>query len=130
MRKIILAIALTFTLGGCANLQLLTQNYSNPITKETLYDVENGLIVAFAGLNVYKKSCRAGTLPVGQASCDATVGRIQVYTRQLRPLLAQLRTFVKQNDQVNARVVYMAITGLVAGFREEAARSNVVLGGK
>lgn len=122
MRKFLIVLALLVPLGGCANLQPLFQNYNNPITKQTLYNVENAAIVAFAGLNAYKKSCAQGLIP---PTCKDTIAKIQSYTREIPTLLTQLRVFVKNNDQVNARVAYAAITSLISQLQADAAAAGV-----
>lgn len=132
MRKIIFVLVLALPLGACnpatffSNLSTLfqasTASIANPVTPTMLYDVENGMTIAFAGLGAYKRSCIAGSIPV---SCRASIGKIQAYTRQIKPYLAQLRTFVRTNDQVNAVVVYNTLMGLISGFKAEAAAANI-----
>lgn len=113
MRIVILALALA--LGGCAQFQaatsFVTTGVANPITRTQLYEIENGATVAMAGLNAYKQTCISGAIP---DSCKTTIRTIQVYTRQIATLLPTLRNFVKQNDQVNAPIVYNTITNLIA----------------
>ncbi len=132
MRRLILAIALAVSLGGCATIQTLisaasiaTASVTNPVTPERLYEVENGMIVAVAALNAYKKSCLAGAADV---NCRANIRAIQAYTRRIPPLLAQARAFVRSGDQVNAVVVYNQILALVANFRSTAAAAGVQIG--
>lgn len=125
MRKIVLAFTLAFGLSGCAGLNLAFQSTTNPVTKDMLYEVENGMTIAFAALNTYRRSCNQGLIPV---SCKQTIAKIRVYTIQIPPLLKALRTFVKTNDQVNAVVIYNTIVGLVTSFKAEAAASGVVVG--
>lgn len=135
MKRIISAVmacVIGLSVAGCdpktffSNLPTLfqasTASIANPVTPTMLYDVENGMTIAFAGLGAYKRSCVE--LLIVQ-SCRATIGRIQVYTRKIKPVLIQLRAFVRNNDQVNATVAYNAVMGLIAGFKAEAAASNV-----
>lgn len=126
----IIALALALSLGACAQLQtaekFITGGVSNPVTKTQLYEVENGAIVVFAGLNAYKATCVRGAI---QPSCKATVAAIQAYTRQIPPQLKVLRVFVKGNDQVNAMLVYNTITQLLANAKATASASGVNLGG-
>jgi uncharacterized protein YceK len=133
MKKLVLALVLALGLTGCASIQgafqagqLLTASYTNPVTREMLYNAENALIVAFAGLNAYKKSCLAGA---AEANCRGNIARIQVYTRQIPPLLTQLRKFVKANDQVNAVIVYNEVVDLIARFKAVAVEAGVPVGG-
>lgn len=133
MRKLILAAAVALSLGGCAGLQtafevasFASKSHTNPVTKNDLYRIESGIQIAFIGLNTYKRSCVRGLVDV---HCRANVAAIQVYTRQLPPLLIQLRGFVKNNDQINAVVIYNQLTTLIATMKSSAVAIGVPLGG-
>ncbi len=126
MRKALVACLLALSLAGCAQLQLLTFNTSNPITPERLYEAENGMIVAVAALNAYRASCLKGAADV---NCRKNIVAIQAYTRRIPPLLAQARVFVRNNDQVNAIVVYNQIVALVASLKNTAAGAGIQVGG-
>ena len=132
MRKIALALIVAIGLSGCAQLQtissaydLATRSIQNPVTKDDLYKIEAGLQIAFTALNAYKKACAEGA---GDANCRSNVAAIQVYTRQVPPYLRQLRAFVKDNDQVNAVVVYNQLSGILTNIRNEAAARGVRTG--
>lgn len=137
MKRLFLALALVvaipLSLGGCSTLQnldtafqLATKSVANPVTKDDLYKVESGVQIAFAALNAYKTSCAQGLV---DTNCRANVAAIQQYTRQLPPLLAQLRSFVKDNDQINATLVYNQVVALVANFKTAAKNVGVNVGG-
>lgn len=133
MRKLFVILAVALSLGGCAQLQqaleagkLVTASYANPVTRDNLNAVENGLIIAFAALNAYKQSCIKGAAEV---HCKDNIAKIQAYTKRMPPLLAQLRTFVKNNDQINAIVVYNQIKDLITNFRSAAVAAGVPIGG-
>lgn len=126
MRRLILIVPVLLLLGGCAPLLesvlrvppgLLTESIQNPITKEHLYRLEQSLIAGVTVMQAYKNKCEDGTLA---SSCIARVAQMQAYVKKARPYLVQLRVFVRKNDQVNARVVYTTITGLLAEFRNSA----------
>lgn len=128
LRNALLAFAMV-ALANCAQFQrvadvagLATASIQNPVTPTMLYDVENGMIVIFAGLNAYRRACVGGTIP---ASCKTVIRTIQVYTKQIPPLLVTLRAFVRKNDQVNAVVVYNTVRTLLDGLRTTAAQNNV-----
>ncbi len=132
MRKIIFAIALTLSLGGCASLQnietavqLGTASVANPITKTRLDQMESAVTIVFAGLRAWKTSCQQGLIP---ATCRNQIYQVQVFTRQVPIYLTQLRKFVKTNDQVNAIVVYNNLTGLIGAIKSQAAANGVVVG--
>lgn len=129
MRKIWLVPVLALSLAGCATAQQVatvvtaaTVGVKNPVTKKALYNFENGMIVAFAGLNAYKQTCQKGLI---DQSCRQTIAELQVYTRQLPDDLAKVRVFVKQNDQVNAVVAFDLLQSLFANFKAAAAARNV-----
>jgi len=129
MKKLLLVLPLALTLGGCPSMsetlnavQLATVGVASPITKQDLNNFENGMIIAFAGLNAYKRVCVKGTIP---DSCKDTIRSMQVYTRQLPPLLTQARAFVKSGDQINAQRVYNTLLDLYDRFKTIAATNNV-----
>jgi len=124
MRKIILAITLSLSLAGCATfknietaIQLGTASIANPVTKTRLNQMESAVTLVFAGLNAWKKSCQQGLIP---PECRQHIAAVQVYTRQVPPYLAQLRQFVRNDDQVNATVVF---NNLINDFRNNRPRS-------
>lgn len=136
-RKSILAVPVLLLLGGCAGTLpslaenvlslpsgVLTQSIQNPVTRDTLYRVENGLRVAVVGLQTYKNYCNGR--PVGDR-CDVIVAQLQSYSKRARPLVRQLRTFVRKNDQVNAGVVFTTLRGIFAEFQTTAAREGITV---
>ncbi len=132
MRKVLAVLLLTISLGGCAALSNLqhaisigTASIANPVTKERLRQIEAAVTLVFVGLNTWKQSCKNGLI---NANCADQIAAVQVYTRQLPPYLAQLRMFVKNEDQVNAIVVYNNISNLMTTVKAQAATSNIKLG--
>lgn len=131
MKKLLLALTLSLALAGCAQIQKFADVTSaiivgvdNPIGKNELYALENSMIVAFAGLNAYRRTCLAGALP---RSCREVIARLQVYTVRIPPALRTLRAFVRNNDQVNARIAYNTTRQLIDDLKGEAARSGVAV---
>lgn len=133
MRKLTLIVPVLLLLGGCAGIAetaiglpsgVLTTSVQNPVTREHLFRLENGLIVGVTALQTYKNQCENGNLA---SSCIQVVATMQAYVRRARPLLRQLRTFVRKNDQVNARVVFTTIQSLITEFRGVAAANGVVI---
>ncbi len=133
MRKFVIAttLSLSLALGGCqffknieAALQTgdITASVVNPVTRERLDQLEQVAVLVFTGLNAWKQACISGTLPV---TCKQQIASVQVYTRQIPPYLAQLRIFVKTNDQVNAIVLFNNITSLISNIRTQAAASGI-----
>lgn len=114
MKKIIVVV-LALSLGGCAAFNdaigVLTASTTNPVTPTAMYEIENTLVVAASGLVTYKNLCQSKTIP---QSCRQVVANIQVYTRQARALLPQLRSFVRNNDQINAIATFNLVKGLIS----------------
>lgn len=129
MKKLWLVPILALGLGGCVTVEQVVRTVSvatvgvkNPVTRKALYNFENGMIVAFAGLNTYKITCQKGLI---DQSCRQVVAELQVYTRQIPDDLARVRVFVKQNDQVNAVVAFDLLQTLFANFKAAAAARNI-----
>lgn len=132
MRKVILAITLSLSLAGCATLEgvtsgisLATKTFANPVTKTEEAQVELALDAAVQLLKAYKQACAQGSADV---HCRDNVSQIQAYTRQIPPLVAQLRTFVDSNDQINASVIYNQLTALYTNMKASARSLGVNLG--
>lgn len=133
LMRFAIAAAVALSLAGCAALDpggvsilkggsSFTAPIQQPITRKMYRNVSNSLILVAVGLNIYKSKCEAGSI---DASCEAAIAKIQGYTQQAKPVLKNLRIFVRQNDQVNARVAYNTITGLLADIRTTAAANGV-----
>lgn len=131
MRRFLIIPLLALSLVGCAGLPsfeqiktvatLGTATVDNPITEERLNTIERGIIVVFAGLNAWKKSCKEGLI---NATCKEQIRAVQVYTRQIPPYLTRLRQFVRNNDQVNARVVWNELAGIISIIKTKAAEAG------
>jgi hypothetical protein len=135
-KKLTFVVPVLLVLGGCATNPIaaiaetvtglpsgvLTKSVANPVTRDTLYRVENGLRVAVAGLQTYKNYCE--DRPVGDR-CDAVVAQLQSYSKRARPLVRQLRVFVRKNDQVNAITVFGTLRAIWEDFRITAAQEGI-----
>jgi hypothetical protein len=131
MRKIIIVLALSLSLGGCqffSKLQtfadLGTASISNPVTRERLQQIEAGAVLVFTGMNAWRDACEAGTI---NASCRDQIRTAQIYTLQIPPYLKELRGFVRKNDQVNAIVVFNQVVDLIGIVKGEAASHGVII---
>lgn len=135
MRKLFIIPLLCLSLGGCASLpsihaietaiQLGTATVANPVTKQRLYQMESAVTIVFTGLNTWKVQCRAGTIPV---ACKDQIAHVQVFTRQIPPYLRQLRAFVKNDDQVNAVLIFNRLTDTISVIKATAAANNQKIG--
>lgn len=132
MRKYIAIAMVALSLGGCAQLSavsgglsLITKTVQNPVTEQELYAVEATARVLVEALLVYRRACIAGS---ADKSCRANIEAVQPYTKQIKPLLIELRTFVKNDDQINAVVVYNRLTSLYQTVKSSAAQLGIPLG--
>lgn len=135
MKKILIISAVALSLGGCAGtmeklqaigsgISLVTKSITNPVTKNEEAQIELALDAIIDALRAYKKACVEGA---ADKNCKANVAQIQVYTRQIKPLVSQLRTFVDNNDQINASVVYNQLTALYTNVKSVALNLGVKL---
>lgn len=132
MRRIVIIAALVLSLGGCASLgnigtgiALATKSVTNPVTRTEEVQIEAAIDAAIIVLKGYKQACVQG---VADKSCRANIAAIQRYTRQMPPLILQLRQFVDNNDQINAIVVYNQLTTLYANFKNTAGQLGYNVG--
>lgn len=132
MKRLIIVLALSLSLGACAQwqavtgaLSIATKTIANPVTKDELYAVEATARILTEALLTYRKACLAGNV---DKHCRQNIEAIQPYTRQVDPLLLQLRGFVKNNDQINAVVIYNQLTQLYRNVKSSAAQLGIPLG--
>lgn len=135
MRKFaaIAAALIALSLAGCAKeleavrtaITVATSTYKNPVTREDLYKVETVINVVATGLVTYRHACLAGAADAG---CRGNIVAMQVYTRQMPPLLVQVREFVKNNDQLNAQVAYTEFKKLYENLKPLAAAAGINIG--
>lgn len=135
---VVLAIVAAFVLNGCApgaierfaeqklNLPegVLTESIDNPITPKRSAQIQQSLRVVVAGLRAHKRLCKRSVLP---PSCVDDVNRLQGYVRDAKPVLARLRVFVEQNDQVNARLAFNEAVGIIKSLQRDAINAGVVI---
>lgn len=133
MKKAIGVLILSLSLGACAQLQaigtgisLATKTITNPVTKTEEAQIELSGDIIIQGLLTYKRACIAGN---ADKNCKSNIAQIQAYTRQIKPLVAQLRSFVDNNDQINASVVYNQLTALYANAKAAAANLGINITG-
>lgn len=119
-------------LGGCSTLQgigtgisVVTKSVTNPVTQTEEVQMETAIDAAVAALQGYKNACAQGT---ADKPCKANIAAIQQYTRQMPPLITQLRGFVDNNSQLNAVVVYNQLVALYANFKTTAGQLGYNVG--
>lgn len=132
MRKYIAMALVAISLGGCAQLQtvsqiatIATKTVDNPVTTQELFQIEASLRIVTEGLLTYRRACIAGTVDV---NCRANIALIQPYTQRVPALLSQLRVFVRTQDKVNAWIVYQQLGTLYTNITSTATARGVSLG--
>ena len=132
MKRLLLALTLSLSLAGCGHFQaitegisLVTKSVANPVTPADEAQVEVALGAAIDLLRAYKQACVQGTADV---NCKANIRQIQAYTIQVKPLIVQLRSFVDNNDQINAAVVYNELRALYVNVKATATQLGINLG--
>ena len=132
MKKAIAIALVALSLGGCAQLQavsgglsLITKSVANPVTENELYQIEASLNILVTGLVAYRRACLAGN---ADKNCRANILAIQPYTKEVPVYLAQLRTFVRNNDQINAANTYNTLVALYGNAKDTVLRLGVNLG--
>jgi hypothetical protein len=137
--KIVAALCAVLALGGCTNfkiagldlstieqgISLASKSAANPITKDDLAKAELAADTVVKALRLYKQACAQGSV---DTNCRSNVAAIQAYTRQIPPYRDQLRSFVKNNDQINAHVVFNQLTALIANVKTTATTLGVNIG--
>lgn len=132
MKRILIVPLLCLSLGGCLTLQQIetaatlgTASIANPVTPTRLQQIEASTTLVFVGLKAWRTSCLNGLIP---DSCKAQIRTVQIYTKQIPPYLAQLRGFVRNNDQVNAGVIFNLLTDLITQTKTQAAAAGQKIG--
>lgn len=132
MRKLLSIVLVTLSLGGCAQLSavsgglsLVTKTIQNPVTTQELYQIEASLRILTEALLTYRRACIAGSADL---RCRENIEAIQPYTRQIPGLLVELRSFVKNDDQINAVVVYNRLSNLYTTVKASAVQLGVPTG--
>lgn len=127
----LLLVALALGAGGCEQFRVLsgavrtitTTSIQNPVTPKMLDNAQKALNVASDALNIYGNLCVKQRIA---QTCWDDIESIQVYTKQLPPLLTSARKFVRSNDHVNARIVYDTVQGLLSDIRRESLAKGVI----
>lgn len=135
MAVVLALLAVGPVLGACQHggfvervqqvAQIVTKSYDNPVTTNDLYAGETLLNAAIKELNRYKSLCARGAV---DSNCRSNVAAIQIYTRQIPPLLMQVRAFVRENDQVNARVAWNEFVRLKDNLLSAAEAVGIKIG--
>lgn len=128
----ILCLCLPLAVGGCTTLSnigtgidIATASIANPVTKTKETQIELAIDAAIVALKGYRTACIQHT---ADKNCRANIVAIQRYTRQMPPLLTQLRGFVDNDQQLNAVAVYNQLVNLYTNFKSSAANLGYNVG--
>ena len=128
MKRYLAILAVALTLGGCANLSNAINFATTPVTvtPAMVYDIENGLKAATAGLVAYRRLCIQKVIDPVTRNCRAIIVTVQQYTRPAAVALVDLRLAVRENNQVNAIGAYKALQGLITNIQAERQKAGVI----
>lgn len=127
MKRIALILVLAFGLAGCQYLRPLQKAFegvNNPVTPAHLYQVEQTMIAVVSGLNTYRSLCVQKVIP---QNCRDVIVQIQSFTRPAQKQLVTLRSYLKNNDRINAVNAYNTIVKLIADARSVAQANGVAV---
>lgn len=130
MKKLILPIVLALSLTGCAEFNSLRSAVGLATTPVTVtpamvYDTENGLKAAAAGLVGYRRLCLQKVIDPVTRNCRKVIATIQPYTIAAKAAIIDLRASVKANDQQTAINAYKALQSLITNIQSERQKAGV-----
>ena len=127
MKRLAIIFALALSLGGCANLQTAFNIATTPVTvtPAMVYDIENGLKTATVGLVAYRRLCIKKVIDPVTRNCRAVIETIQPYTKAAAVAIVDLRTAVRENNQVSALSAYGALQRLITNIQSERQLAGV-----
>lgn len=123
-------------LGGCANtgltpgqiasgINIATTSIDNPITPTREVQIEAAIDAGFVVLNTYRTLCLQKKV---DKNCRANIVAMQKYTRPMRPIIVKLRSFVDNNQQINAIAAYKQLADLYEPFKQIASSLGYNIG--
>lgn len=121
MKRLLIIFAVALSLGGCANLKNIFDLATTPVTvtPAMVYQIENGLKVATAGLVSYRRLCIKKVIDPVTRNCRGVIQKIQPYTIAAKSALSDLRVAVAANDQVTAITAFSAVQKLITDIQAQ-----------
>lgn len=121
MKRLLIVCTLALSLGGCGTLQDAFTYATTPVTvtPTMVYQIENGLKVATAGLVSYRRLCIQKVIDPVTRNCRSTILKIQPYTMAARTAIVELRAAVAANDQVTALRAFDTLRTLIANIQAQ-----------
>jgi hypothetical protein len=140
MRKLAIALALTFTLTGCASLDFTKKSIfdggpsvvtrtENPLGLNEQYQIEAAIAAARRPALAYMRlrQCRKSEVASFSNICGyrSVKVKIQNADRKLQAALLSVRKFVRDNPTVSGASVIASINTALADYRAELALNGV-----
>lgn len=127
MKRYLVILAVALSLGGCANLKSAFDFATTPVTvtPAMVYEIENGLKAASAGLVAYRRLCIQKVIDPVTRNCRNVIVKIQPYTRAAAVAIVDLRQAVRENNQVTAISAYGALQRLITNIQTERQLAGV-----
>lgn len=127
MKRLAILLVIAFSLAGCANLKSAFDFATTPVTvtPAMVFQVENGLKTATAGLVAYRRLCIKKVIDPVTRNCRKVIETIQPYTRAAAVAIVDLRLAVRENNQVTAINAYSALQRLIANIQTERQVAGV-----
>lgn len=123
VRTAVAAALIALSLGGCAGTKIgdLLEIATTPVTvtPAMVYQAENALKTATAGLVGYRRLCVKKVIDPVTRNCRKVIETIQPYTKAASVAIVSLRVAVRENDQVTAINAYSALKDLINTIQSE-----------
>lgn len=140
MRKtlIVAAVAASLGLGGCATIDrtfgthlslissTLTTTVQNPVGPAQLAEVENAYGIALSAAIAYRKLPLCSAIVQLPCSNRTVVLELQSLDRTVQAALRAARTFVRNNQTVNAASALQALEVAITDFQSVAQQNGVI----
>lgn len=113
MKKVLLALVLSFALTACASIP-------NPFTAPTLAAVESSYGAALALAVNYRDACAQRLIP---ASCRTVVPVMQSYGARAQSAVLVARNFVKNNPTLDATSILSTAQDAIEMFKSNTPKT-------
>lgn len=119
MRKLVLAIGLSFSLGACATFGSVI----NPITPNRMAAIEGIYGIVLSAAVAYRDACARRVIV--RSTCGPVVLQLQTYGRTAQRSVVTARNFIRANPTLDAGSVISAASIAVGEFHAVAAQNGV-----
>lgn len=120
--KRLIPFILLLALAGCGSIPNPFKDFSNPLTRTTLVEVENAYGAALSVAVGYRNACADRLIP---PSCRPIVKKIQSAGAKAQGAVVAARKFVKNYPMLDATQAIGAAKAAVDDFKAEQTRLGV-----